>query len=77
MSCSPQKTISKIQGKEYKRSFIFKDKNGTAIDLTGSIVKFSMKVSPGDLTHVVSVSLTLTDLTGGKASLILPMTMAV
>ena len=34
-----------------------------------------MKVSPGDIAHVVSTSLTLTDPTGGKASLILPMTM--
>lgn len=75
MTCSNQKDIQKIQGDSYKRSLIFKDKNGTAINLTGSVIKFSMKSTLTDVAYIVNQSFILTDAVNGKASITVDLSM--
>lgn len=69
-----QKTISKIKWDTYSRTFIFKDKTGTVINLTGSVVKFSVKKSLSDNDFILQNTLTIDPL-NGKATLASAMSM--
>lgn len=73
MTCSTS-IISKIRWDTYSRTFIFKDKTWALIDLTGSVVKFSVKKNPSDVSYVLQVTLTLDPLIG-KASISSEMSM--
>lgn len=77
MTCNTLKSITKIQWDTYTRSFVFKNASWTAINLTGSIIKFSVKSSVSDSAYVAQETLTLTDAVNGTASLSIDLTMAV
>jgi len=78
MTCSTiQKSISKFKWNTLIRSFVFKDKNGTAINLTGSVIKFSVKKNVSDTTHVLQENLVITDALNGKASISVDLSMEV
>jgi len=76
MTCT-NSFISKVKGDTYARSLVFKDKVWTAINLTGSLIKFSVKNKPSDTSYILQETLTITDAVWWKASLSAAMNMDV
>jgi len=61
--------ISHTRGDTFKRTITIKDKNDTAIDITWSVITFSLKNKISDATFVLQSVATLTDPTNWIADI--------
>lgn len=69
MNCHHKQKITSIQWDIYVREFVFEDNEKNRIDLTGSIIQFSVKKEHSDTTYLINEILNITNATNGEAEI--------
>lgn len=62
-------SIEHIKGDTFVRDLAFTDSNGTAINLTGSSIVFTVKAKKEDTVAVISQTAVITNASGGLAKI--------